>query len=441
MKMHGIAALGSGPRIVSVVVDEGASTHRVNAAGTPVTLLTSTRAVVTLGNLIPGSTVEVTRGSMDLSVEQSCALAAIPVTTRCRANFGGYRMVEPRRSVLRATASRAGTATLDFSLNFALPDDGSAVGTSGPCSGPLAFRISPPAKGGVLPNRPATSGGEVQFLMTPAFTIRPWTVYRYENTAQLGSIFNFTMKGEGASLCSGTSPGPRSFPIGQYERGGDLAVQIRSGPLGTVCKAISPGVLLPSSAWQQCRFARYIETCVRSCPPRICLFGRVQRAGFPVSGGDDGGRGRSGLSDPIWPHRHPLPTVHPVTIAWGWHERDIELQRQDDRDQMPDRRAARPCRGAWRICPQPSGRQGAWAPPGGANRPAHPVVERLDQSRRAHQRRPDQPAHPVAGNGDGIVLRHHCIERPWDRGSAGRGRICHARWPAHAAVKPSSSRR
>lgn len=235
------------PRIVSVVVDEGASTHRVNAAGSSVTLLTSTRAVVTLGNLIPGSTVEVVRGSTELSTEQRRALAAIPVTTRCRTRFGGYREREPNPSVLRAVASASGAATLDFSLQFALPDDGSAAGTSGPCSGPLAFRISPPAKKGVFPNRPLTSGGEVQFLMTPAFTIRPWTVYRYENTAQLGTIFNFTMKGEGASLCSGTSPGPRSFPIGQHERGGDLAVQIRSGPLGTVCKAISPGVLLPDN--------------------------------------------------------------------------------------------------------------------------------------------------------------------------------------------------
>jgi hypothetical protein len=324
------SASRSGPRIVSVVVDEGASTHRVNANGSPVTLLTSARAVVTLGNLTPGSTVEVMRGSMDLSVEQSRALAAIPVTTRCRTRFGGYREREPNASVLRAVASASGAATLDFSLQFALPDDGNAAGTNGPCSGPIAFRISPPAKKGVFPNRPLTSGGEVQFLMTPSFTIRPWTVYRYENTAQLGSIFNFTMKGEGASLCSGISPGPRSFPIGKHERGGDLAMQIRSGPAGTVCKAISPGVVL-SDKVRLIAIDWAIEKDGTRCEAGDAAAARVgeqgvfqpghlpeNRPGLYMSASQIESRRRAGVPQPVpRANQHLMGFAH----AWMWCDR------------------------------------------------------------------------------------------------------------------------
>lgn len=234
-----------GPRIVSVEVEEGAQTHRVNAQGTPVTILSGRKAVIRLAGLPPGATVEVMKGTSDLSIAQSRELNAMPVATRCRAKYSGYTPGGARPSVVRATASATGTATLDFSLSFALPDDGRADGETGPCSGPLAFRITPATRTSLKTRSADIAGNGVQYLMTPAFTIRPWTRYHYENTAALDAVFAFTMKGEGASLCSGTSIGPRSYPIGMHTRGGDLAVQVRSGPLGTVCKAISPGVVLP----------------------------------------------------------------------------------------------------------------------------------------------------------------------------------------------------
>lgn len=83
---------------------------------------------------------------------------------------------------------------------------------------------------------------EFMIMRTPHFALRPWTVYRYTDTWPLRRFFNFTVRGEGLSTCTGTSLGPNTFPVGPHNRGGDLALQIRSGPLGTVCRAGSPGI-------------------------------------------------------------------------------------------------------------------------------------------------------------------------------------------------------
>lgn len=67
---------------------------------------------------------------------------------------------------------------------------------------------------------------------------------RYDQTWALRRYFDFTMLSKApGSTCEGTSVGPlESHSVGPINRNGDLVIQVRSGPLGTACKAVSPGV-------------------------------------------------------------------------------------------------------------------------------------------------------------------------------------------------------
>lgn len=150
------------------------------------------------------------------------------ISTRCRGE------VYHRESTL-VTAQADGTAVIrGVTLVHRLPAGSSSANAEGPCTATLVIKaISPLA---------LKDGPKVQVVNSAPYMLKPWVRYTYQDTWSLRRMFNFQMRADGASSCSGTSAGPSNFPVGVHERNGDLALQVRSGPAGTLCRAASPGV-------------------------------------------------------------------------------------------------------------------------------------------------------------------------------------------------------
>ena len=78
------------------------------------------------------------------------------------------------------------------------------------------------------------------YLLSPPFKLpNPPKTVRLTETASASAIFDFRLNGEGLSVCSGGLPG---LPVGVRTIDGDLAVTVRSGPAGTICRLVSPGI-------------------------------------------------------------------------------------------------------------------------------------------------------------------------------------------------------
>lgn len=221
-------------------------------------------AELRLGNLPPGAIVSVAYPS-DAPSEQLRAKQAA-IESRCRGALAGGARTQ-------ATVRADGTAIINgVSLRHTLPEGNSALGAEGPCTATLVFNVSLPAS---LKEAP-----KLQVVNSATYMLKPWVRYTYQNTWPLRRIFNFQMRADGASSCSGTSLGPSNFPIGVLEHNGDLALQVRSGPAGTVCRAVSPGfgvqdrLRLISIDWEVQRSTPAGQT-VKCCVADECL-GRVR---------------------------------------------------------------------------------------------------------------------------------------------------------------------
>lgn len=193
--------------------------------GSPDAVMTSIRGTLTLSGLRPGAKVVLLR-SASRQLEEGIY---------CRAKIGHARFDQGTR--IPSTVDAQGRATITVSVSASIEPGGSMQSDRhGPCQGWAAVS-STPASGG------ASSTIEIR---TPTFELPQWTRYVYEDTAALAEIFDFAMHADGVSSCSGKSIGPTAtFSIGAVTSGKDLAVSIRSGPGGTICRAVSPGVAMP----------------------------------------------------------------------------------------------------------------------------------------------------------------------------------------------------
>lgn len=157
-----------------------------------------------------------------------------PGLPRCHgAAFGLSRnsVTQPRSM---GVVNARGEAVLAYGFSLSLPTSAPPLQTGERCLLALMIEVR------------ETPTGESTFHLLKAPMIEPLLLrtVRYDRTWALRRYFDFTMLAKApGSTCEGTSIGPvQNYPAGPFEHNGDLAVQIRSGPLGTACRAVSPGV-------------------------------------------------------------------------------------------------------------------------------------------------------------------------------------------------------
>ena len=132
-------------------------------------------------------------------------------------------------------AGADGKATFTFDGRYIAPD----VYKTGPCGLTLRLNVKPP--------------GETQFqkvwsvVTTPLVRLATPTTYRVDRTWALNSKFSYAIYPPLPGSCIGASVFTGgTFPIGAFEDGnGDLALAVRSGPLGTDCSVQSRPWRLP----------------------------------------------------------------------------------------------------------------------------------------------------------------------------------------------------
>ena len=135
----------------------------------------------------------------------------------------------------RAAADSNGQATFDFTGVFSASD----AGKTGPCGIGLTMEITP---------RGSTDKKKVWALANRGFVrIGSPTTYRVDRTWTLNSRFKVAVSPPLPGSCIGLSVFTGgSFPVGAFEdENGDLALAVRSGPLGTDCKVQSSAWALP----------------------------------------------------------------------------------------------------------------------------------------------------------------------------------------------------
>lgn len=200
----------------------------------PGAVLESTKVQVRFRGLPPGARVRALPGSgAAFSAVRDLSRQSGP--TPCGGTAYAWALNSEVNPASMATVDGQGLATLTYMTSLAIASGGAAQ-AQGPCSIVLGLEIR------------TSSAAEVQTLALRSPVFQPVLIkrYRYDDTWPLRRIFNFTMLSQAlGSTCDGTSVGPvQSHPVGPTERNGDLLIQIRSGPLGTACRAVSPGVAL-----------------------------------------------------------------------------------------------------------------------------------------------------------------------------------------------------
>lgn len=83
-------------------------------------------------------------------------------------------------------------------------------------------------------------------LTVPTFSFVAPQTYTFENTWALRSLFGFALRTAHTGACSGDSLGTAgTHKVGIVQSSDDIAMTIRSGPLGTECDYVSQAVRLP----------------------------------------------------------------------------------------------------------------------------------------------------------------------------------------------------
>lgn len=112
--------------------------------------------------------------------------------------------------------------------------------------------------------------GQTAGLLATPFPVESPHRYTLNQTWNLKNTLAFRTN-TGAGICQGESIGPSNFPVGVINSGGDLALRIRSGPLGTECQFTSKvwvlpeGVRLVSTKWESVRQIPEGQTQGRCC--------------------------------------------------------------------------------------------------------------------------------------------------------------------------------
>lgn len=162
-------------------------------------------------------------------------------------------------------------------------------------------------------------------LTVPTFSFVAPQTYTFENTWALRSLFGFALRTAHTGACSGDSIGTAgTHPVGIGQSSSDIAMAIRSGPLGTECDYVSQAVRLPDGFvlseldLEQAEGPNDSPTNVRmSEPPHYC---RIGGSGGTVGGivSFDMTRGTRVIRSPDV-ERMDL-VMDPVTVQ-GWDAR------------------------------------------------------------------------------------------------------------------------
>jgi hypothetical protein len=187
---------------------------------------------VTLAGLPPHALVQVVGARDEVEFQRT---VSYPVTrARCIAepspNLSGSLAVIDR-------ADAEGRLTIKVPLFHKTPA-GAPAGSDadGPCVTRLVLALRGPV------------GQETRLVavQSESYALPQFVTYTYTRTAALAKFFRFEGSGSrGSSVCTGTSIGPTQYTVGQLTVGGNLALRIRSGPLGTDCEFVSMGIAVP----------------------------------------------------------------------------------------------------------------------------------------------------------------------------------------------------
>jgi hypothetical protein len=198
---------------------------KFQAANSSVVRGQNTSVTATVDLLPPGATVSV-QGTESWVSSAPRGIERHPCSFS--ANFG--------------TANTGPTLTADSGGRVSLPLSGTFfardTAKTGPCSLGLVLDVTPP--GGQSKRIWALASMETVRISAPV-------TYRIDRTWALSSKFRFAVHPPLPGSCIGASAYTGGvFPIGAFEdENGDLALAVRSGPLGTDCKAQSPPWVLP----------------------------------------------------------------------------------------------------------------------------------------------------------------------------------------------------
>lgn len=114
-----------------------------------------------------------------------------------------------------------------------------------------SFRTSEPACTGLQLQMalkfPDMSTFTAPIIVTaPAFNFRAPQTYAFGDTWPVRSLFDFRLQQSHTGVCSGESLGTAGAqPVGVFRSGDDIAMAVRSGPIGTECDYISVARRLP----------------------------------------------------------------------------------------------------------------------------------------------------------------------------------------------------
>jgi hypothetical protein len=90
-------------------------------------------------------------------------------------------------------------------------------------------------------------GRQQDHVLSAPISVRPWTRYTITDTARLTSQLAFHTNGT-VGLCEGPSVGTHPQNVGVGAQNGQLTINMRSGPIGTLCHWESTAWRLPDGA-------------------------------------------------------------------------------------------------------------------------------------------------------------------------------------------------
>lgn len=141
---------------------------------------------------------------------------------------------------LRSDAAGRLTVQLDGAIHAAPGREAmpNVNGFTGPCRPMVRVAIDAPGQ----PRETLAVGN--------TFRLAPLTLYFIQDTWRLRNIIRFGMQADAPGVCQGLSL-PSGIgtihPVGVMDVNGDIAFGIRSGPLGTACRAVAPPALVPAA--------------------------------------------------------------------------------------------------------------------------------------------------------------------------------------------------
>lgn len=190
----------------------------------------NTRVQATVDLLPPGATVQVEDSSDGLAGSQPGGISRLPC------HFSAAFNSLPNKTGPTLKADAGGRISLSIPGRFSASNEGK----TGPCSLGLVLSVT-------LPGAQFPKARVWALVTTNPVRISAPMAYRVDRTWSLNSKFRFAIHPPMPGSCIGASAFTGGvFPVGAFEdENGDLVIAVRSGPLGTDCKAQSSPWALP----------------------------------------------------------------------------------------------------------------------------------------------------------------------------------------------------